>query len=409
MDLENSLEKYAELIVHTGLNLQAGEKLMIRANAEGLELVRKVAKAAYQAGVVDVKLLFQDDQLSLTRYLHAPDSAFETYPEYEVEYTEALYKDGYQILVLSGVDPELLKTADPKRISTFQKTAGIATKRIQHYTMENKNKWCVVGAATNGWAKSAFPDLPAEEAKARLWQNIFKATRVDQEDPVAAWQAHDEELKRHMDFLNEAKFEKIVFEGPGTDLVVGLAEGNRWDGGSGKSQAGVSFFPNMPTEEIFSMPHADKVNGKITATLPLSLRGQLVDKFWFKFEDGKVTDFDAAQGKEILQGLLDTDEGARRLGEIALVAHHSPISQTGVLFKNTLFDENASCHLALGQAYSDTMQGATGRTEEENRKLGMNDSMIHTDFMVGSDQVTVTGIRRDGSQVVLLKDGDWQI
>ena len=336
MDLENSLEKYAELIVHTGLNLQAGEKPMIRANAEGLELVRKVAKAAYQAGVVDVKLLFQDDQLSLTRYLHAPDSAFETYPEYEVEYTEALYKDGYQILVLSGVDPN----PQNSRSQTYQhlpETAGIATKRIQHYTMENKTSGVLLVRLRTGGPK--VPSRPSGGGQGQALQNIFAATRVDQEDPVAAWQAHDEEFKRHMDFLNEAKFEKIVFEGPGTDLVVSLAEGNRWDGGSGRARL-ASRFPEYANRRDFSMPHADKVNGKITATSSLSLRGQLVDKFWFKFEDGKVTDFDAAQGKEILQGLLDTDEGARRL-VIALVAHHSPISQTGVLFKNTLFDENA--------------------------------------------------------------------
>ncbi len=409
MDLDLHLEKYANLIVRKGLNLQPGEKLLVRCNADGLPLVRHIAREAYKAGVLDLKLLFQDDQLALDRYLFAPEAAFEVYPEYEVDYAEALFQDSYQFLALSAANPELLKDADPERISKYQKVSGEATRRLKKYTMENMNKWCVAGVAGEAWAKAVFPELSADEATAKLWENIFKATRLDQPDPLAAWEEHDESLKRHIEFLNKMAFDQLIFEGPGTQLEVGLVEGNRWEGGASQSQSGTWFFPNMPTEEIFGMPHADKVNGTLAATMPLSLRGQLVNDFRFTFKDGRVVDFEAGEGKEILQGLLDTDEGARRLGEVALVAHHSPISATGILFKNTLYDENASCHFALGQAYAENLPGATERNEEENRKLGMNNSIIHTDFMVGSEEVTVTGITPQGQRVVLLKDGDWQI
>ncbi|HNY84149.1 MAG TPA: aminopeptidase [Anaerolineaceae bacterium] len=409
MNLKENLEKYAELIVSTGLSIKPGDKLKIRVTEETLPLVRLVSKKAYERGALDVDYEFSDDTLTLDRYLSAPDEAFTRYPVGRIDFLEKQFKDGYNVLSLVAPNPELLKPVDSKRINLWQKTAGLASKRIQKYTMQNKVKWCVAGVACKAWAKAAFPKLNEAEAIEKLWENIFKACRVDLKDPIAAWRQHDQTLKAHKDFLNKAHFVKVHYKGPGTDLMVGLPEKHVWGGGSCVSANGDVFFPNMPTEEIFSMPDADHVDGTLAATMPLAVRGQIVDKFHFTFKDGKVVDYDAKVGKAILDGLLETDDGARRLGEIALVPHNSPISQTGILFKNTLFDENASCHFALGMAYTESLKGANRRSEEENRKLGMNNSLIHVDFMVGSEKVTVTGIKKDGTEVVLLKDGNWQI
>ncbi len=409
MDNTHNFEKYADLIVKIGLGLHAGDKLSIRMSEHSLPIARLVAKKAYEKGVSDVRLEFSDDTITLDRYLEAPDEAFESYPEYQVDFSENLFKDNYNVLNLFAPNPDLLKPADPARIAQWQKVAGKAGKRLMGYTMQNKVKWCVTAVACPAWAAAAFPDLNEEEAMEKLWENIFMATRVDQPDPVAAWEEHDLKLKTHRKFLNDARFDRVHYQGPGTDLVVGLAKNHIWEGGSGFSQKGDRFFPNIPTEEVFSMPDADRVDGTLRATMPLSVRGQIVDNFRFTFKDGKVVDYDAEVGKQILDDLLDMDEGAKHLGEIALVADNSPISNTGILFKNTLFDENASCHFALGAAYSENLEGATDCSEEENRKLGMNNSLIHVDFMVGSKEVTVTGIKADGTEIVLLKDGDWQI
>ena len=409
MDLNKNLEKYADLIVRTGLNLHPGDNLTIRLSEHSLPLARLVAKKAYQAGVGDIQLMFSDDSITLDRFLEAPAESFEAFPEYLVDFAENLFLDNHHVLSMHTPNPDLLKPADPARIAQWQKVAGMASKRTMKYTMQNKVKWCVVGVACPAWAEAAFPGMPEEEAMEKLWENVFFAARIDQEDPVAAWEAHDLRLKAHRKFLNDARFDRVHYEGPGTDLMVGLVENHIWEGGSGFSAAGDRFFPNIPTEEVFSMPHADRVDGTLRATMPLSVRGQLVDDFHFIFKDGKVVDYDAGVGKQILDDLLKTDEGATHLGEIALVADNSPISNTGILFKNTLFDENASCHFALGAAYSENLEGAAERSEEENRKLGMNDSVIHVDFMVGSKDVTVTGIKADGTEIVLLQDGEWMI
>lgn len=409
MNLQKNLEKYADLILRTGLNLKPGDKFFISVSEETLPLARIINKKAYEMGVIDIIFDFDDDTLTLDRYLHAPEAAFECVPKFRIDYLEARLKEGYNMLAMRSSNPELLKSVDPQRINQWQRVMGLAGKRLQKYTMTNRVKWCVTAVAGKAWAKAVFPKLSEEEGIAKLWENIFKACRIDQKDPGKAWEEHNKQLKEHKSFMNKACFSAIHYEGPGTNLMVGLPEKHIWDGGSCLSKGGDMFFPNIPTEEIFSMPHADKVDGTLAATMPLAVRGQIVDKFHFTFKDGQVVDYDAKVGKPILDGLLAMDDGAKRLGEIALVAHHSPISDTGILFKNTLFDENASCHFALGMAYSETLKGANRRSEEENRKLGMNNSLIHVDFMVGSEKVTVTGIKKDGSKVVLLKDGDWQI
>ena len=409
MNIEKNLEKYADLIVNTGLNIQPKDAVSIRFTVDALELARLVSKKAYEKGAKNVDLRFSDDQMMLDRYLYATDDAFESVPQYQVDYAEQQFLDNTHVLALVAPNPDLLKPADPKRIGEWSKVVSIANKPIQKYTLQNIVKWTIAAVPSDAWVEAVFPELPLEEGRDKLWQAVFDATRVSTDDPVAAWEEHDKALKAHETYLNEANFEKLLFQGPGTDLEVYLVENHQWMGGSSTHSGGDRFFPNIPTEEVFSMPHADKVNGTLRATMPLSVRGQLVDDFHFTFKDGKVVDFDAGVGKQILQDLLDTDEGARYLGEVALVADNSPISNTGILFKNTLFDENASCHFALGASYAENLKGSRDRTEEENRALGANDSLIHVDFMVGSADVTVTGVKHNGERVVLLEDGEWQI
>lgn len=409
MSIEKNMEKYAELIVSTGLNIQPGDNLLMRFSVDGLELARLVSRKAYERGAKSVELFFADDQMMLDRYLYASDESFADYPKYKVDYMEALYKDNTHVLNLHAPNPDLLKPADPKRIADWAKITSLANKPVQRYTMQNLVKWTIVAVPSDAWVEAVFPELPLDEGRAKLWQSVFDATRVSQDDPIKAWEEHEKALKDHESYLNEANFEKLLFKGPGTDLEVYLVENHHWMGGSSIHAGGDQFFPNIPTEEVFTMPHADKVNGTLKATMPLSVRGQLVNDFHFRFEDGKVVEFDAKEGKQILEDLLNTDEGARHLGEVALVAHNSPISNTGILFKNTLFDENASCHFAIGASYAENLEGSRDRTTEENRALGSNDSLIHVDFMVGSADVTVTGVKHDGTEVVLLQDGEWQI
>lgn len=406
MGFEENLEKYADLIVRAGLNIQEGDKLSIRCDEDGLPLARLVSRQAYQAGAMDVQVDFSDDRMELDFYLYAPDEALEYFPEYRTAYFEERYKDNYHLLLIETPNPDLLKNADAERIAKNKKAGGRANKRLQPYILEKRIKWNISAAVGPAWARAVFPELPEGEGIEKLWETIFYTARLNQEDPVKAWAEHDKALRSRVDFLNASAFEKLLYRGPGTDLEVHLVDGHLWHGGSSEYR-GTRFFPNIPTEEIFTMPHADRVSGALKATMPLNISGQLVDNFHFTFEDGRVVDFDAETGKDILAEVLDMDEGAVRLGEAALVPHHSPISNTGLLFKSSLYDENASCHFALGAALHENLEGAKDRTEEENREIGMNNSIIHIDFMVGSEKLEVTGVQKDGTEIKLLEGGEW--
>ena len=408
MDFEKNLEKYAGLIVSTGLNISKDDRLSIRCDEEGLPLARLVSRMAYQKGALHVEIDFSDDRMILDFYREAPPEALEYFPAYRIEYLEQKFKDGYHVLLIETPNPELLKRADPARIAAHQKAAGLAHKPLQRYILEKKVKWNISAAPSPAWAKAVFPGLSEAEGMEKLWETIFAVTRVNTPDPVKAWSDHDENIRSHIRYLNDAAFEKLLYRGPGTDLEVYLVDGHIWHGGS-SDYRGTRFFANIPTEEVFTMPHADRVNGTVKATMPLSLRGNIIDNFRFTFTDGRVVDFDAEQGKDVLSDLMDMDEGAKRLGEAALVAHHSPISDTGLLYKSTLFDENASCHFALGAALHENLAGAAGRPEDENRNLGMNNSLIHIDFMIGSEELEVTGVKKDGTKITILKNGDWAI
>ncbi|MEL3909362.1 MAG: aminopeptidase [Treponemataceae bacterium] len=407
MDLQKNFEKYAELILKAGLNIKEGESFTLSVQEETLPLARVIAKQAYKMGVKDIIFLFSDDDIVLSRYLYAKDHAFEEYPKFKVDYAESYMKAGYHRLALITANPELLKAADPKRLDKWQNVTAKANKRIRKYTMESIVKWVVVAAASPAWAKSVFPELPADEALAKLWENIFKATRVDQDDPIAAWKQHDKNLKKYSKFLNKSQFKKLIYKAPGTDLEVGLVENHIWQGGSGKSKAGVDFFANIPTEELFTMPHAYKINGTVKATKPLVALGNTIDNFSFVLKDGKIVEYHAEKGQDVLKTLLSTDKGALRFGEVALVPHDSPISNTNILFKNTLFDENASCHFAFGAAYADTVKNGTELSSKQKKKVGMNESMTHVDFMVGGPELSVVGIDHNGKEVQILKNGNW--
>lgn len=408
-DFQSKLEKYAELAVKVGINLKEKEGLIIGGNLDSIPLARLVMAKAYELGAKHVEFLFTDDEMSLIRYKNGKDYVFEEYPQWKIDSIEAMYKDNYHHLFISAPDPELLKDIDGDLIAKNQKTASLASTPLMKYRMTGLTKWSIVAVPSIPWAKSVFPDLSDEDAIERLWEKIFEATRVDQEDPIKAWEIHDENLKKYKNFLNNKQFEKLILKGPGTDIEVYLAEDHYWMGGSKESQAGAAYVANMPTEEVFTTPHKFKVNGTLKATKPLSVNGKLVEDFGFTFKDGKVVDFYAEKGYEVLENLLNNDEGAKYLGEVALVQDDSPISNTKILFNNTLFDENASVHFALGRAYAYAMRDGANMTEEELAEKGSNFSLIHVDFMVGGPELDVTAYEKDGTEVKLFKDGNWVI
>lgn len=407
MNLDLQLEKYAELAIRTGINLKENEGLILSANEAGLPLARKIVAKAYAAGAKHVEFQFRDDAMSILRYKHAKEYVFEDFPQFKIDALEAMYKDNYHQLFIIAPDPELLKAIDGDLIAKDQKTASQAVAPIMKYRMTGMTKWSIVAVPSIPWAKSVFPELSDEEAVAKLWDNIFQATRVDQEDPVEAWKNHDSNIKKYQKFLNEKDFEKLHFKGPGTDLEVYLADAHHWMGGSKESQAGAPYVANIPTEEVFTTPHKMKVNGTLKSTKPLSLNGKLVDDFGFTFKDGQVVDYYAEKGYDVLEKLMANDEGAKYLGEVALVPDDSPISNTGILFNNTLFDENASCHFALGRAYSYAMKDGATATQEELLERGANFSLIHVDFMVGGPELEITAYEKDGTAVSIFTKGNW--
>lgn len=406
---EKNLEKYAELAVKVGINLKEKEGLIITGNVDSIPLARLITKKAYELGAKDVEFQLRDDEMSLIRFKYGKDFVFEEYPKWRVDALEAMYKDNYHHLFIISSDPELLKDIDEELVAKNQKTVSQAMANVLKYRMTGFTKWTIIAMPCVPWAKSVFPELDDNEAVEKLWEMIFKATRVDQEDPVKAWEIHDKNLKKYRNYLNEKQFEKLVFKGPGTDLEVYLAEDHFWMGGSKESQKGDPYVANIPTEEVFTTPHRLKVNGTVGATKPLSVNGKIVDGFGFTFKDGKVVDFYAEKGYEVLEKLLDNDEGARYLGEVALVPYDSPISNTGILFNETLFDENASVHFALGRAYAYAMRNGSNMTQEELEKKGANFSLIHVDFMAGGPELDIVAYEKNGNKVQLFKNGNWAI
>ncbi|KYD07527.1 aminopeptidase [Saccharococcus caldoxylosilyticus] len=404
---EQNLEKYAALAVQVGVNVQKGQTLFVNAPLEAAPLVRQIAKKAYEVGAKHVYVEWYDEDLTYIKFKYAPDEAFLEYPMWRAKGMEQLVEEGAAFLSIYSPNPDLLKDVDPTRIATANKTASKALNNYRSALMADQNCWSLISVPTPAWAKKIFPDLSEEEAIDKLWEAIFRITRVDQDNPIQAWQQHNDQLAKIVDYLNEKQYKQLIYEAPGTNLTIELVENHVWHGGAAVSQKGVRFNPNIPTEEVFTMPHKDGVNGKVRNTKPLNYNGNLIDGFTLTFKDGKVVDFTAEKGYETLKHLLDTDEGARRLGEVALVPHQSPISMSNLIFYNTLFDENAACHLALGKAYPTNIQNGTTMSKEELDKHGVNDSLIHEDFMIGSAELNIDGVTKDGKREPIFRNGNW--
>jgi aminopeptidase len=356
-----------------------------------------------------VTTFYSDAETTLARYRYAQDETFDTAADWLAKGMTEGFRAGAARMAITGSDPALLAGQDPERISRASRAASRANKPAMEIITNFDVNWNIVATATPAWATLVFPDLPEEQAVARLWQAIFEASRLTGADPVADWAEHNATLHRRAAFLNNARYDALHFTGPGTDLTVGLAEGHEWAGGAEKAGNGVICNPNIPTEEVFTTPHRLKVDGYVASTKPLSHQGSLIDQIRVRFEGGKIVEMHAAKGEDVLARVLDTDEGARRLGEVALVPHSSPISSSGILFQNTLFDENAASHIALGQAYTKCMQDTAGQDEAALAARGANSSMIHIDWMIGSGDIDVDGLDAQGGRVALMRKGEWVI
>ena len=400
-------EKYANLILKKGVNLQKNQPLFISAPIEGIEFVKILTKKAYELGAKEVHIEWEDDELTKLKYTYAADEVFERYPEWKKMMRESFAEEGAAFVSIYATDPDLLQDVDPNRVATATKASGAALKKFRDYVMNDKVTWTVVSIPAKGWAKKVFPNQSPEEAVELLWKEIINIVRVDEEDPLAAWDKHNAMLKKAHQILNEKQYDKLIFTAPGTNLEVGLPKGHIWQGGAAVSENGTVFNPNLPTEEVYTVPHKYNVNGKVSSTKPLHYGGNIIDEFTLTFKDGKVVDYRAKRGEDVLKHLLETDDGAKRLGEVALVPDESPVSQSGLVFFNTLFDENASCHIALGKAYPTNLEGGAEMSLEELDKHGVNDSMIHVDFMIGSNEMDIDGVKADGTKEAVFRKGTW--
>jgi aminopeptidase len=401
------LDRMAEVAVRVGLGLKPGQELVLTAPLDAVALVRRITEHAYKAGASLVTTIFSDEESTLMRFRHGRDEGFDTAPAWLYEGMAEAYKKGAARLAIVGEDPSLLAKEDPDKVSRANRARSKAYMPALNMIAGFDINWTIVAAATPAWAKTVFPDDSDEVALAKLWQAIFSASRIDTPDPIASWEKHNAGLQTRTRMLNEKNYAALHFRGPGTDLRVGLADGHEWNGGSAKAKNGIVCNANIPTEEVFTTPHKDRVDGTVTSTKPLSYNGTLIQDIQVRFEGGRIVESRARTGEAVLGKVLDTDEGARRLGEVALVPYSSPISQSGLLFFNTLFDENASSHIALGQAYSKCIRGGGAMSEDELTSRGSNKSLIHIDWMIGSDQVDVDGITQDGMPEPLMRGGEW--
>ncbi|WP_117193052.1 aminopeptidase [Rhizobium terrae] len=401
------LEKLAEVAIKVGLRLEKGQDLVITAPLAALPLVRLITKHAYKAGAGIVSTFYNDEETTLARYEHAHDASFDKASGWLYEGMAKAYENGAARLAISGDNPMMLSGQDPAKVARANKANSMAYKPALEKIANFDINWNIVSYPNPSWARQVFPDVPEDVAVGKLADAIFAASRVDLADPVSAWAEHNANLRKRSGWLNGERFSALHFSGPGTDLTVGLADGHEWHGGASTAKNGITCNPNIPTEEVFTTPHALKVEGHVSSTKPLSHQGTLIDDIQVRFEGGRIVESRATKGQEVLNKVLDTDEGARRLGEVALVPHSSPISQSGILFYNTLFDENASCHIALGQCYSKCFLDGASLSQDQIKAQGGNSSLIHIDWMIGSDKVDIDGIRADGSKVPVMRKGEW--
>lgn len=398
-------KNYADVLLEVGLDLRKGDRLKLSFDEDSLPLAREVVRAAYRLGAEHVKTEFSDDAFTLAFYENGSDEALSYFPPFFVDERRNYFEENYHILSITSANPELLKDIPQEKLMNRQKIMSERLKPLRKYTMQNLVKWCIAMVPSKTWAEKVFPG--DERAEEKLLDAICRTCRLDREDPVQAWKEHNRLLKEKEDWLNSEDFDHLLYKAPGTDLKVGLVKGHRWVGGSSEMERGDSFIANIPTEEIFTMPDKYRVDGTLRSTKPLASNGKVIRGMEFCFEKGKVVSFRAEENEEVLRDLLAMDDNASYLGEVALVSDDTPISQSGILFYTTLFDENASCHFALGSAYSENLPGSENLTEEEMDKAGMNESRIHVDFMVGGPELSIDGVKKDGSVIPILRNGIW--
>lgn len=401
------LDKLAEVAIKVGLQLQPGQDLVLTAPMAALPLVRKITEHAYKAGAGIVQPIFSDEEITLNRYRYAADASFDKAPGWLFEGMAKAFDGNAARLAISGDNPMMLASEDPAKVARANRATSIAYKPALEKITGFDINWNIVSYPNASWAKLVFPNDPEEVAVKKLADAIFAASRVDVEDPIGAWKAHNARLKERWTWLNGQQFASLHYTGPGTDLSIGLADEHRWKGGASEAKNGITCNPNIPTEEVFTTPHSQRVEGYVRSTKPLSHNGTLIADIEVKFEGGRIVEAKASKGEAVLQKVLDTDEGSRRLGEVALVPHSSPISKSGVLFYNTLFDENAASHIALGQCYADCFINGTKMSPDEIASRGGNKSLIHIDWMIGSDKIDIDGLKADGSKVPVMRKGEW--
>lgn len=407
-NFKENLEKYAELLVSTGINVQEGQTVVLSIDVNQAHLARLITKAAYARGAKKVIVKWADDELSRLDYTHQELDVLTEVPDYKIAEMNYLIDEGASRISVRSSDPDAFAKIDPEKIAETRKANSKAMRPMMEVTQANKISWLVAAAAGEEWAAKVFPDLEtSEEQTDALWDAIFQSVHLYEDDPIAYWETKVNTLQNKADELNKENLTALHFTGPGTDLVVGLPKAHRWEGAGSTNARGEVFVANLPTEEVFSAPDANRVDGVVVSTKPLSYGGSIIEGMEFTFKDGKVTKVTAEKGEDVIKKLILQDEGASRLGEVALVPDESPISQSGLTFYNTLFDENASNHLALGSAYAFSLVGGTEMTREELNAAGLNESNTHVDFMIGSDQMDIDGIKEDGSRIPVFRNGTW--
>lgn len=406
----NLLEKYARLIVKSGVNIQKNQTLVISSPIECAAFTRIITKIAYKEGAKDVVVEWMDEFLSKIKFLYAPVEALEEFPEWQKEFYLSYAREGAAFLTIDTKDPELMKDINSERISKASKARSSALKEYANRKMSGKNSWCIVSFPTKAWAKKVFPNISEDEAIEKLWQAVFKVTRIDEDnDSTVSWNKHIMSLKINSHFLNFNEFKYMHYKNSlGTDLKIELPENHIWISGSAYTPEGIEFSANIPTEEIFTLPKKTGVNGTVVSSMPLSYNGSIIEKISLTFKNGKIINFNAEKGYEVLKELIETDEGSHYLGEVALVPYNSPISKLNTVFYKTLFDENASCHLAIGAAYP-CIKNIENMSNEEIERLEINDSSIHVDFMIGTEDLEIIGITRNNEEIPIFKNGDFEV
>lgn len=401
------LKNYAKLPVHIGVRLEKGQDVIIMAAVEAVELTRLVVEECYTAGANHVIVQYRDQVNTHTMASLASMEALEQPPAFMAEAFKNYAEKDAAFISIASEDPALMADVAPDRLKVMSMAGRKVMEPFMHYIMNGVISWNVLAYPNKAWACKVFPDLSEEDAMEALWEQIFSITRADQPDPIAAWESHIETVVANREALNRHNFTSLKYKGPGTDLEIGLPEGHVWKGAGHERKDGRIYMANIPTEEVFTLPHKDKINGTVSSTKPLSYQGNIIDNFQLTIKEGRIESFTAEKGEDTLKNMINMDEGARYFGEVAIVPVDSPISNSGLTFFNTLYDENAACHLAIGSAYAHCIKGGEDMTDEEKTAAGVNKSITHVDFMVGGKDVAIYGIKEDGRQIQIIRDGNW--